>query len=102
MTLDIKSYQEQLAELCVIYGIKRLEVFGSAVRADFKPERSDLDILVDFAEQPEVGAFKRYFDVKEALEKLFQLPIDLIEIEAIKNPYFQKVVDKEKVLVYGA
>jgi predicted nucleotidyltransferase len=40
--------------------------------------------------------------LKEALEQLFQRPVDLVEVKAIKNPYFRQAVEQEKVLVYGA
>ncbi|MBI2857902.1 MAG: nucleotidyltransferase domain-containing protein [Chloroflexi bacterium] len=39
---------DKLAELCRRYQVRRLEVFGSALRKDFDRERSDIDLLVDF------------------------------------------------------
>ncbi len=39
--------QETLAEFCQKYHIKRLAVFGSALRDDFRPD-SDVDVLVEF------------------------------------------------------
>ena len=38
----------ELAAFCQAHGIRRLAVFGSALRADFGPE-SDVDVLVEFA-----------------------------------------------------
>jgi len=40
-------------------------------------------------------------DFKESVEKLFKRPIDLVENQAIRNPIFRKVVDREKRLIYG-
>lgn len=60
-----------------MYPLKRLELFGSASRDDFDLEKSDLDFLVAFGETHSRGAFDRYFGLKEALEQLFQRPIDL-------------------------
>jgi predicted nucleotidyltransferase len=39
-------------------------------------------------------------DLKKKLEELFQRQIDLIENQAIKNPVFRKVIDREKKLIY--
>jgi len=72
--------------LCADYGVKRLELFGSASRSDFDLKDSDLDFLVEFAVSYSLGAFDRYFGLKEDLERLFQRPVDLVEIKAIKNP----------------
>lgn len=78
----------------------RLELFGSVSRGDFHLEESDLDFLVDFVDSHPLGAFDRYFGLKEDLERLFQRSVDLVEVRAIKNPYFRQVVEKDKVLVY--
>jgi len=47
MSLDIDIPRERLAEFCREHGIRRLALFGSALRADFGPE-SDVDVLVEF------------------------------------------------------
>ena len=39
--------REALADFCRRHGIRRLAVFGSALRGDFRPE-SDIDMLVEF------------------------------------------------------
>ena len=101
MTLEINAYMSKLSELCARYGVNRLEVFGSAARGNFDPKHSDVDFLVDFAEKHPLGAFERYFGLKEALEQLFQRPVDLVEEKAIRNPYFHQAIAQDKVLVYG-
>ncbi|MEW6404826.1 MAG: nucleotidyltransferase domain-containing protein [Chloroflexota bacterium] len=101
MSLDLAGYSEELLKLCTIYGVDRLELFGSALRSDFDPEASDLDFLIDFSDSHPLGAFDRYFGLKEELERLFQRPVDLIEMKAIKNPYFRQAVEQDRVLVYG-
>lgn len=101
MKLNLTEYSDKLSNLCAIYGVKRLELFGSASGPDFDLENSDLDFLVEFAENHSIGAFDRYFGLKEDLERLFQRSVDLVEIPAIKNPYFRQAVERDKVLVYG-
>ncbi len=101
MSLNLSLYADELSNLCNAYGVERLELFGSASRGDFDRKESDLDFLVDFRDSHPLGAFDRYFGLKEDLERLFQRPIDLIEVKAINNPYFRQAVEKDKVLVYG-
>jgi len=101
MSLNISEYSDELSNLCITYDVKRLELFGSALRHDFDLDNSDLDFLVEFADTHSLSPFDRYFGLKEALEQLFQRPVDLVEVKAIKNPYFREAVEKDKVLVYG-
>ena len=84
MRADIASKRQDLMALCRRYGVARLEVFGSASRgADFKPERSDVDILVTFmpSARNDLAAFA---DFKEALEALLGRPVDLVDREAVE------------------
>jgi len=99
---DVSADMSKLAELCAQYGVRRLELFGSASRTDFDLARSDMDFIVDFADARPLGAFDRYFGFKEALEQLFQRPVDLVEDRAIRNPYFKQAIERDRVLLYGA
>ncbi len=47
MSPHISIDRETLAEFCRKYHIKRLAIFGSALRDDFRPD-SDVDVLVEF------------------------------------------------------
>lgn len=47
MSPRISIDRETLAEFCQKYYIKRLSIFGSALRDDFRPD-SDVDVLVEF------------------------------------------------------
>jgi predicted nucleotidyltransferase len=83
MIADIAQHREELRELCRRFGVRRLELFGSAARGDFDPARSDLDFLVEFA--VEENDFGRFVDLKEALEALLARRIDLVDRKAIAN-----------------
>jgi predicted nucleotidyltransferase len=92
-----------IAALCRRYGVRRLDVFGSAGgAAAFDAARSDLDFVVEFEELPERGLFDRYFDLKEALETLLALPVDLVTEASIVNPYFRESVAQSRERLYGA
>lgn len=102
MMLKINAYRDDLAELCRKYGVKRLELFGSVARGDFTAQHSDVDFVVDFAEEHPLGAFEQYFGFKEALEQLFERPVDLVEEKAIRNPYFRQAIAQDRMMIYGA
>jgi predicted nucleotidyltransferase len=97
---------EHLAEvraLCEKYRVKRLAIFGSAVKGTFDPEKSDLDFVVEFFDirHPETGE-DTYFGLKFALEDLFQRNIDLVEWEAKLKPYFRQALEQTQRDLYAA
>ena len=94
----------QLAEvsaLCRRYGVRKLELFGSATAGAFDPQTSDLDFLIDMSDEGG-NLFHRYFDLKEALEALFGREVDLVMVGALKNPYFIESINKTRQTVYAA
>ena len=98
----IDKHREQIAALCERFGVRRLEVFGSAASGSFDPERSDVDFLLDFGAGYDPTLFTRYFDLKEALEKLLGRNVDLVMLAALKNPYFIESVNRTRKPVYAA
>ncbi|MDQ2082814.1 nucleotidyltransferase domain-containing protein [Xanthobacteraceae bacterium Astr-EGSB] len=102
MHADIEKRRPELAALCRRYGVARLEVFGSAARgADFDPEKSDIDFLVEFSPCSGLPGIEQYFGFADALEKLLGRPVDLVQDKAIENPYVRASVDRSRELVYG-
>lgn len=98
----IVNNRQTLAVLCRKYDVARLDIFGSAVRGDFDPDRSDLDFLVRFNNFTVGNAADRYFDLLSDMEELFRRKIDLVSDTAIRNPYFRQSVDNERVNIYAA
>lgn len=101
MQFEIGKYAEQIKECCEQFEVVRLDLFGSGTRDDFNEERSDLDFLVTFAEPPRMGASDRYFGMLRRLGEVFNRKVDLVEEKAITNPYFRKVVNRERKLVFA-
>ena len=60
---------EQVSKLCAGSGVARLDLTGSAVRDDFDPSTSDIDLLVEFELGTTVGF--RAFRVEEQLSVVF-------------------------------
>ena len=95
----IEQNTDRLTELCASHKVGQLYVFGSALNDRFN-ESSDIDLLVQFNQVDLLEYFDNYMDFKEKLEALFGRSVDLIENQAIKNPIFRKVIDREKQLIY--
>lgn len=98
----IEEHREALLDLCERFGVRRLEIFGSAAGARFDPDSSDLDFLVDFAPTSRALLADRYLGLLEALQALFERPIDLVMTAAIKNPYFLQGIEPSRTLLYAA
>ena len=49
---DIAARRTELQDLCRRFGVRRLDVFGSAARGDFDPGRSDIDFLYESNPSP--------------------------------------------------
>jgi uncharacterized protein len=49
--------QDRIAEFCQRHRIRRLSLFGSALRDDFTPD-SDVDLLIEFEEGATVGLIR--------------------------------------------
>jgi hypothetical protein len=98
----VESQRGTLIGLCRRYGVRRLEVFGSAAGDDFDPASSDLDFLVEFAPCSAAEHYERYFDLLDELRTLFQRDIDLVEPRTMRNPYFIRRVNERRVSIYAA
>jgi predicted nucleotidyltransferase len=91
-----------LASLCSKRGVKSLSVFGSAVGSDFDPRRSDIDLLVEFGPMTAAEHADAYFGLLEDAEALFGRPVDLVEPQALRNPYVRDRVESSRELLYGS
>ncbi len=98
----VEEKKEPIAALCRKYGVKRLELFGSATSDRFNPDSSDLDFLVEFEDFTVENAADRYLGLLVDLEDLFGRKIDLVCDSSIRNPYFKRVVEQTRVGLYAA
>jgi predicted nucleotidyltransferase len=92
----------ELERLCKLHGVRRLEVVGSAAReVDFDPARSDLDLLVEF-EPGRLPGLSGFFRLREAIEATVSRPVDLLMLEAVRNPYLKANLERNRRLLYAA
>jgi predicted nucleotidyltransferase len=102
MTISVDKQQDEIAAVCRQYGIERLFVFGSAIREDFKPGDSDIDLLVEFGPIDVTKKFHVYLDAREAFRRIFNVDVDLVMRGAVKNKIIAKEIDRTKKLIYAA
>ena len=74
MSLRVPIDQNRLAEFCRQNGVRRLAVFGSALRDDFA-QGSDVDVLVEF--EPGRTPGLKFFGMQEELSRIFGRAVDL-------------------------
>jgi uncharacterized protein len=93
----------RLSALCQRFGVRRLDLFGSATTGRFDPHRSDLDFLVSFDDMLPPGAYAdAWFGLRVALEALFGRPVDLLTEAALENPYLRRRVEAERRPLFSA
>ena len=98
----IQRNMAQIVALCEKHKVLQLYIFGSVLTDRFNKD-SDIDFTVVFDRDslpfPMYG--ENYFAFKFALEDLLGRDVDLVEYNAVKNPYFKEELDETKRLIYG-
>jgi uncharacterized protein len=97
---EVIDQKEAIAALCRELRVERLYLFGSGASEASMADVHDLDFLVRFKPVDPGQYAHRYFYLAERLEELFKAKVDLVELDAIDNPYFKEAVDKTTVPVY--
>ncbi len=100
MVAQLNVDPERIEELCRRWAVRELSLFGSVVRGDFGPS-SDVDVLVSFA----AGAGWSLLDLvrlRDELETLFGRHVDLVEKEAVRNPYRRRTILGNHRVLYAA
>jgi predicted nucleotidyltransferase len=96
----INKHIDQINNICSEHRVEQLFIFGSVVTNTFN-EESDIDILIQFS--PKINPleyFDNYMDFKEKLEFTLNRKVDIVENQAVRNPIFRKILDRDKILIY--
>lgn len=102
MIAAIADRRTRVDELCRQFGVKRLEIFGSAVVDEaFDDARSDFDFIVDFLPEQNLGPWlSHYFAFRGALESLFERPVDLVMQSAMTDVHFVREANRTRHTLY--
>jgi len=99
----VESHRKAIDSLCRKYGVKRLRLFGSALREDWVADKSDFDFLAEFGSPPAgVNLFEQQFGLLADLEKLLGRPVDVVDWNAAKKPQFKRNVESRSLELYAA
>jgi predicted nucleotidyltransferase len=90
--------KEMIAEFCRKHHIKKLALFGSVLRPDFR-EDSDIDVLVEF--EPGHTPGLAFFSMQDELSEILGRKVDLNTPQCLSK-YFRDEVMKEAVVQYAA
>ena len=81
--IKIKVPKTKIAEFCQRWNISEFALFGSVLRADFRPD-SDVDVLVSFTPQAHVTLFDMVH-MRDELKTIFGREVDLISKRGVMN-----------------
>ncbi len=98
----IESKLATIATICRRFSVQRLWVFGSATTGRFDPDRSDVDFMVEFGSEAPRDYIHHFFPLEEALARAVGRPVDVVEPQAIRNPYFRASALAGRILIYEA
>ncbi len=87
----------KIAEFCRTRGVRKLSLFGSVLRDDFDPSRSDVDVLVEFL--PGRAPAWEFFRFGEFLSDIFGRKVDC-NTPAMLSKHFREEVLREAVAIY--
>jgi predicted nucleotidyltransferase len=92
--------KDRIADFCRRWEVKEFALFGSVLREDFRPD-SDIDVLVSF--EPDGGiTFDNRVEMHDELAQILGREVDLVEKDAIRNPFRRYEILTTKEVVYAA
>ncbi len=92
--------RKKITELCRRWKVVEFSLFGSVLRDDFRPD-SDVDVLVTFAPDAKVSLFD-LVDMQDELKAIFKRDVDLVEKDALENPFRKREILGTARVVYAA
>jgi predicted nucleotidyltransferase len=95
--LPITIDRDLIARFCQERGIRSLSLFGSVLRDDFDPGRSDIDVLAEFVPGALRGVGLRYFDFGAELGAILGQKVDFC---SQLHPAYRDRVTRNAVKLY--
>lgn len=87
--------QNKIADFCRRHHIRRLALFGSALRDDFRPD-SDIDVLVEFERGYTPGL--AFFAMEAELSQILGRKVDLNTPQFLSRYFRDEVLAEAEVL----
>jgi len=99
-TPKIDVPRDKIAGFCRKWQVTELALFGSVLRDDFGPD-SDVDVLVTLAPEAPWSLFE-WVDMIDELKAIFGREVDLVEKDALRNPFRRVAILSTKQVIYAA
>ena len=91
---------EKIQAFCRRWRVRELALFGSVLSDDFRPD-SDVDVMVSLDNDAAWSAFD-LVDMAEELRAIFWREVDLLEKEAVRNPFRRHLMLSNREVLYAA
>ena len=92
--------RKKIGEFCRRWKVVEFSLFGSILREDFRPD-SDVDVLVAFSPDAQVSLFD-LVEMQDELKTIFKRDVDLVEKDALENPFRKREILNTAQVVYAA
>ena len=96
---------DKIQVFCEKWGITKLEVFGSAIRDDFDPESSDIDLLMTVGDEPPKKiSLLDEVRMENEISRIFDRKVDLLwrtVVESDRNPLRKRSILERTEVIYG-
>jgi predicted nucleotidyltransferase len=93
MVNEVSDHITAITKSCVNYGVKHLYVFESNAK-------TEINFIIDFFPIDPLEYADNYYNLKLAFENILNVRINLLEENAIKNPYFLHLVNNKKKILF--
>lgn len=97
--MNIEIPRDKVTDFCRRWQVNEFTFFGSVLRDDFKPE-SDLDVLVNFEEKAPWSLLD-FVRMQDELEEIFGRKVDLVEKDALRNPFRKHIILRDSWIIYA-
>ncbi|MCX6048102.1 MAG: nucleotidyltransferase family protein [Chloroflexi bacterium] len=97
MAIQVTVPELKIAEFCQRNHIRKLALFGSVLRNDFRAD-SDIDVLVEFEPDARVNYFM-FVDMQDELSMLLKRQVDLHTSLSLSS-YFREKVQQTAEIIY--
>lgn len=95
----MKLPEDRIAVICRNHQIRKLSVFGSALRSDFNGQ-SDYDFLVEFDDKVRVG-FLKLSAIRNELKEILKRDVDLVPNDSLKPLIRDNILRESRVIYEG-
>ena len=102
MAALLENKLDSIISACVRHSVSRLDVFGSVLRDDFRPDESDVDLLVEFKPLHGYARVDAYFGLLDDLREILGTEVSRVMAGAVKNRTLISCVARTKQALYAA